>query len=406
MTAEEKYDVIIIGSGPAGATCGIKLREQGLSVLCIEKDDYPRFHIGESLTGNAGKLIRELGLEAAMAASDFPEKPGVNVIGTQSKNEFFVPILFPTWQVTRSKFDSLLKDKAIESGVVYKKAVVKQVILSAKRVVGVSCLEDRKQIHIRSKVVVDASGQSTFLSRKGLAGKRQVEFFSKQVASFSHFENVKRDRAPFATATTLLYAEKYHWAWIIPISSTVDSLGIVMPKDKYSADYGSPENAISLGMEYMGPELTRRFEDAVQIEKPRSMVDFSYKIEPFVGDGWLCIGDSHRFLDPIFSYGVSFAMREAIQASQAITQCLSTNSWQEPFYRFRDWSDKGQAVASDLIRYFWLFPVFFGYQMRNPKFREEIIRLLGGDCFETENFETAKTFRRAVRDFDLKFNAA
>lgn len=400
------YDVIIIGSGPAGGTCGVKLREKGLSVLCIEKDDFPRFHIGESLTGNAGDMIRDLGLNELMNESEFPYKPGVNVIGSLSKNEFFVPILCPTWQVKRSTFDDLLRKRSLQAGVIYQKGLVKDVLRSGDKVVGVVCKTDEGDIEISSKVVVDASGQNTLLSRKGVAGKREVEFFSQQIASFAHYEGVRRDLEPFSNNTTIFYAEPYHWSWVIPISPTVDSLGIVIPKDVYYKECKTPDKAIDWGMEHISDELRSRFDNATRIEDPRSMADFSYKIEPFVGDGWICIGDAHRFLDPIFSYGVSFAMKEAIQASDAIERCLKENDWKEPFYEFRDWSNKGQQIAADLIRYFWLYPVFFGYQMQNPDLREEVIDLLGGKCFEADGYRTTKIFSEAVKEYDRSLQEA
>ncbi len=396
------YDVVIIGSGPAGSLCGIECRKKGLSVLCIEKEQFPRFHIGESLTGNAGQIIADLGLTQQMEELDFPDKLGVNVIGSLSKNEFFIPILAKTWQVRRSSFDNMLKEKAVEHGVEYQVGKVTDVIRDGEKVVGAIYKADDSLRRIHSKVLVDASGQTTFLSRKGIAGKRQVEFFSQQIASFAHFENVERDLPPFSTNTTLLYSKQYHWSWIIPISSTTDSLGIVIPRDLYKSACKTPEDAISWGMEHISPELKRRFKHAKQVKAPRSMADFSYRIEPFVGDGWLCIGDSHRFLDPIFSYGVSFAMKEGIRAAEAIALSIQMDDWKTPFYEFRDWSNKGQQIAADLIRYFWIYPVFFGYQMQNPELRDEVIRLIGGCCFDCEGWQAPTIFSNAIKEYDLK----
>ena len=208
MDQFKSYDVVIIGSGPAGSLCGIECRKKGLSVLCIEKDEFPRFHIGESLTGNAGQIIRDLGLADEMNAAGFPDKPGVNVIGSLSKNEFFIPILAPTWQVRRSDFDNMLKRKALEHGVEYQQGLVKDVIKHEEKVVGAIYKADGVEHQVRSKVLVDASGQNTFLSRKGIAGKREIEFFSQQIASFAHYKDVERDLPPFSTNTTILYSKQ------------------------------------------------------------------------------------------------------------------------------------------------------------------------------------------------------
>ncbi|MFC3032801.1 NAD(P)/FAD-dependent oxidoreductase [Pseudoalteromonas fenneropenaei] len=402
MNMIKSYDVVIIGSGPAGSLCGIECRKKGLSVLCVEKEEFPRFHIGESLTGNAGQIIRDLGLAEQMTAAGFPDKPGVNVIGSLSKNEFFIPILAPTWQVRRSDFDHMLKEKALEHGVEYLTALVKDVIKHEGKVVGAIYKKDDMEYQVRSKVLVDASGQATFLSRKGIAGKREIEFFSQQIASFAHFEGVERDMPPFSTNTTILYSKQYHWSWIIPISPTTDSLGIVIPKDLYYQECKNPEDAMAWGMENISPEIKRRFRNATRTSTPESMADFSYRIEPFVGDGWLCIGDAHRFLDPIFSYGVSFALKEGIRAAEAIDQAIKNDDWKTPFYAFRDWSNGGQQIAADLIRYFWIYPIFFGYQMQNPDLRDEVIRLLGGCCFDCEGWKAPMIFRKAIEEYDRK----
>ncbi|KKL67992.1 hypothetical protein LCGC14_2129420, partial [marine sediment metagenome] len=162
MEGFKHYDVVIIGSGPAGSLCGIECRKKGMSVLCIEKEEFPRFHIGESLTGNAGQIIRDLGLADEMNAAGFPDKPGVNVIGSLSNNEFFIPILAPTWQVRRSDFDSMIKRRAVEHGVEYQIGLVKDVIQDQGKVVGAIYKANDIEHQVRSKVLVDASGQSTF----------------------------------------------------------------------------------------------------------------------------------------------------------------------------------------------------------------------------------------------------
>ncbi|NKC19201.1 MULTISPECIES: NAD(P)/FAD-dependent oxidoreductase [Pseudoalteromonas] len=402
MNGFTHYDVVIIGSGPAGSLCGIECRKKGMSVLCIEKEQFPRFHIGESLTGNAGQIIRDLGLADAMDAAGFPDKPGVNVIGSLSKNEFFIPILAPTWQVRRSDFDNMIKQKAVEHGVEYQLGMVTDVIREGDKVVGAVYKADGIEHQVRSKVLVDASGQNTFLSRKGIAGKRQIEFFSQQIASFAHYKGVERDLPPFSTNTTILYSKQYHWSWIIPISPDTDSLGVVIPKDLYYKECKNPDDAIEWGMEHISPELKRRFKNAERQGESQSMADFSYRIEPFVGDGWLCIGDAHRFLDPIFSYGVSFAMKEGIRAAEAIEQVVNGQDWKAPFYAYRDWSNGGQQIAADLIRYFWIYPIFFGYQMQNPDLRDEVIRLLGGCCFDCKDWKAPAIFRNAIEEYDRK----
>jgi flavin-dependent dehydrogenase len=308
--AKDFYDVIVVGSGPGGATAGAYLAKQGRSVLVVEREAFPRFHIGESLTGSAGEVIRELGLEAAMAASDYPAKPGVTVIGQQAKNEFFVPVMNATWQVRRSSFDEMLRNRAIENGVTVLSARATGVERDGGRITGLRVIptDGGAERVIGCRVFLDASGQNTFLSKQGVAGPARMDAFDGQIAFFAHFEDVPRDPGPFSNNTTIFYSKHHHWAWMIPISPTVDSFGIVLPRKTYTEVASSPEEALAWGIDNVNPEIAGRLRTARQVEKVRVCRDYSYRIDPFVGPNWACIGDAHRFLDPIFSFGVSFAM--------------------------------------------------------------------------------------------------
>ncbi|MEE8056556.1 MAG: NAD(P)/FAD-dependent oxidoreductase [Pseudomonadales bacterium] len=398
MEFAEHYDVIVIGSGPGGSVCSTYLAQSGKKVLCLEKSKFPRFHIGESLTGSAGQIIKELGLVEDMNRLDFPQKPGVTVIGNNANSEFFVPVLNPTWQVRRSDFDDLLYKRASQSGVIQRTGIATDVIKDGEKIVGLTYRHDGQTINAKATVVVDASGQGAFLSKKKIAGERKIDSFSRQIAFYTHYENVERDPGAFSKNTSIFYSDVLHWAWIIPISSTVDSLGIVIPVEVFREKCKTPEAALQWGLDSINPELTRRFANAKQVENVRAMADYSYRIEPYVGDGWLCIGDAHRFLDPIFSFGVSFAMLEGRKSAQAICQVLEGEHWQSPFYEFRDWSDTGQDIACDLIQYFWKYPVFFGYQMQNTVLRREVIRLFGGECFEPQSMTAPAIFRKGLME--------
>ena len=401
----ESFDVAIVGTGPGGSVAAAVLAEAGCSVLTLEKDEFPRFHIGESLTGTAGEVIRSLGLGDAMDEHDFPNKPGVNVIGREARNEFFVPVLNPTWQVRRSSFDEMLRARAGKAGADQRRGRVTRVERDGSRVTGLRYQSEGESTErtVRARVVVDASGQAVLLSQLGIAGPRVIDRFARQIAFFAHFERVKRDPGRFGANTSIFYSEVNNWAWIIPISSTVDSVGIVIPQTVHHAiGKPSPTAAMQWGIENINPELAARLGSAVRVEPVRACRDYSYRVDPFVGDGWLCIGDAHRFLDPIFSFGVSFAMSEGERAAGCIVRALETGDCSAPFAEFASWSDTGQGVAADLIRYFWKYPVFFGYQMQNTEIRDEVIRLFGGQCFKPEGMRTPARFRKALAEDEAK----
>jgi len=395
----KSFDVAIIGGGPGGSVLATYLAEAGVSVLILEKAAFPRYHIGESLTGMAADVLNDLGLCLEMDRRQFPPKGGVKVIGKGAGSEFFVPVLQATWQVRRDEFDELMLDHAIRRGATWRHGVVQGVLREGPTVTGVAYApagEDQPQ-EVRCRVVADASGQATVLSRLGVAGPVMPTEFAKQVAMFSQIRGARRDPGEMGDNTFLFYSETHHWAWFIPLSSDVVSVGIVLPADKVK-QCGGAEAAFEGGVENLNPDLGWRVEGCERIEPVRAATNYSYVVDPFVGDGWLALGDAHQFNDPIFSFGVSFAMVEAREASRAILRSFENCTSTAPFAEYRDFCLRGQTAALDVIRYFWKFPVFFGYQSRG-ELRKDIIRLLGSDCHSRTESRALTLMRRALRKF-------
>ncbi|MBX2798085.1 MAG: NAD(P)/FAD-dependent oxidoreductase [Myxococcales bacterium] len=401
------YDAVVVGCGPAGSVAAAELAKAGLSVLALERYRFPRFRVGESLTVSAGDLVREWGLEAEMARLDFPPKSGVKVIGRSARTEFFVEVARPTWQVRRAEFDELLLNRAIEAGVEHRWGSVKRVTQQGDRVVGVGFRpEGRKSlVDVRAEVVIDATGHSALMSRQGVAGPRQMGTFDRQIATFTQFTHAVRDPGAMGNNTFIFYGSKYHWAWFIPVSSTVTSVGVVLPTTTHRSVASKPEEVLAWGLEHVNPDLWRRVQGLTPSEPVRVIRNYSYRIDPFVGDGWLCVGDAHRFPDPIFSFGVSFAMTEARAAAEAVVRARWTGDAQEPFERYAAYCSRGQDAAMDLIQYFWKFPAFFSFQTRGST-RGDMIQLLGGDCFGTQENGVLDMMRKSLREVDAPRPAA
>jgi FADH2-dependent halogenase len=395
------YDVVVVGAGPAGSAAAMLLAQRGLSVLLLERDAFPRYHIGESLTGTAGDFVIAHGLAEEFAALDFPAKPGVKVVGRDAKSEFFVPVLRPTYQVRRAEFDHLLLRRAIAAGAEHVQAAASGVLLDGERVVGVVVAGSETAddgVEVRCRMLVDASGQGVFLSRQEVAGPRRVAAFNRQIALYTQFEGVEPDTGEQANSTVLFYRDTYHWAWLIPISSTTVSIGVVLPTSSYKLRGGSAKAAMDWGLANLNPELTRRTANARQLEDMQASSNYSYRVNPFVGPGWLCVGDSHCFTDPIFSFGVSFALTEAQRAVEAITTVFADPQREaQELAAYANYCNTGQQCAADLIRYFWKFPAFFSYMTRG-EYGGDLIRLLAGDCFSVEPLPATVEMRKALSD--------
>ena len=397
------FDVAIIGCGPGGSSLAVYLARIGLSVLALEKEAFPRYHIGESLTGMSTNVLRDFALVEEMNRRQFPQKGGVKVIGQGAKNEFFVPVLQQTWQVRRDEFDQMLLENAIRCGATHRYGTVKEIVRDGDKVVGLRYQPQEAPNmtlkEVRCRIIADASGLATLFSKFRIAGPRvYFDEFARQAAVFTQFKNAVRDPGAMGNNTFIFYSETHHWAWFIPLSPDVVSIGTVMPTSRVKACRGA-EAALAWGLEHINPDLCRRVQGATQVESVRAITNYSYSIEPFVGNGWLCVGDAHRFIDPIFSFGASFAMVEARAASQAIIKALQTGDCTKPFSEYADYCNRGQDVALDLIRYFWKFPIFFGYQTRSAM-RKDFVRLLSSDCHDVSELPAVQIMRKALRKSD------
>ena len=388
------YDVAIVGAGPTGTICALSLLEAGIKPVIIEKESFPRYHIGESLTGKAGQLLRELGLGSYLEARNFPVKHGVTVYGAKGDNNFWVPVcrldeneqLHPstTWQVRRADFDQMLLDVVQERGAEVIQGEALHPIMDGKRVKGVSLRSDQGQhLAVHAPVVVDASGQSTFLASKSdLTSPKINGKYARQIAIFSQVSDAIRP-AEDADNTLIFYREKNHWAWFIPIAPGLVSVGIVTSASYFQGQGLSSEAFLKQELRSLNPELTRRMPNDLSFVEPvRTASNYSYRVKQFIGDGFLCVGDAHRFVDPIFSFGVHFGIHEGHFAAKSIETYLSGHCPQQtdPFTQYQALAESGQNVIQDLIDCFWEYPLPF-LIISQYQYREDVTKLFGGHIY-------------------------
>lgn len=371
-----KYDVAIVGGGPGGAATALNLLKAGLKPAIIEKEGFPRYHIGESLTGECGACLRRLGLEETMLAEGNPIKHGVKVWGADGKNSFWVEVkertaeneLKPTWtwQVLRSRFDQLLLEAAIARGAAYYAGEAVRPLVDDGIIAGVELrTAEGGSRTLKSEILVDASGQSTFLANRGFTGRKERGEFDKQVAVFNQLRGLRRDFGDTADLkpgnTLIFYRQKHHWAWFIPLDEEVVSVGVVTPSVYFSSQKLSKEAFLRQELMNLNPELTQRLTNLEFVEATRAASNYSYRTRRFTGKGFLCVGDSHRFIDPIFSFGLFFAVKEAEYASQALLRYFDgeTRGLENPFAEYESLVDAGQDVVQDLVDHFWDFPLAF-----------------------------------------------
>lgn len=410
MPATKKHDVAIIGAGPGGTASALNLLRAGLKPVIIEKDQFPRYHIGESLTGECRVCLGKLGLEKSMLGKPHPIKHGVTVYGPGGKNSFWVPVAERvsktefrpqwTWQVRRSDFDKMMLDTAIAQGAEFLPCEAVAPLMEDDRMTGVSFRSPQGIIEeLKAEVVIDASGQGTFLANRGVTGPKARGVYDKQVAIFSQAVNTIRDPGAAAGNTLIFYQKKHHWAWFIPLDDETVSIGVVVPAEHFKSQKLSKPDFLKQELMTLNAELTKRVPDLNFTEEVRSISNYSYCVEHFTGKGFLCVGDSHRFIDPIFSFGLYFAIKEAEMAAQAVTQYFAGENRDaaNPFAAFEQTTMQGQNIVQDLVDCFWDFPFQFAYLVHH-KHPLDIIDCFAGRLYgdEQQDLPGVKSMRKLL----------
>lgn len=323
---DSRYDVLVIGGGPAGATAGLVLAREGWRVLLLERSSFPRFHIGESFLPRNMALIRELGLEEELRKIPQVEKRGAEFVLGHGRDEgslyWFTDTLTRgetvSFNIERAPFDAMLLDAARRAGVEVREeqAVRKILRLEDGRV---EALTDAGLVSARW--LVDASGQSTLLGKH--LGIRKVLPHRRKAAYFGHFENVARREGPEGGFIVIVMSEE-GWFWLIPLDETRTSVGVVMHADQAKKVGLPPEQMLPWAIERC-PAVKQRMTAAVYPGGPDGyhvLADFSYRCSPYAGPGYFLVGDAAVFVDPIFSTGVCMGMMSAVEAGRGITALL------------------------------------------------------------------------------------
>jgi FADH2 O2-dependent halogenase len=406
------YDVIIVGGGPAGATMGSYLSKAGIKNLILESHNQPRPHVGESLVLSTMRVFAELGFLDTMEQEGFVKKYGAAWRDFNGKEQALHFSEFRqqgidqdhTYHVDRARFDLLLLKHAESLGSdVHQGVHVKRVNFEDDRAVGVRAKFAGQEIDIPSRLVVDASGRQTLLGRQ-LHLKQNDPIFN-QYAVHAWFDHVERGDDPKTADYIHIYflPVERGWAWQIPITDRITSVGVVAERETFRKYKTEPEHYFDTYVQ-SNKGLAQAMANAQRVNEFKMEGDYSYSLEKFCGNGFLMIGDAARFVDPIFSSGVSVAMHSARYAAEAVRGALESGDLRAAsFVPYEQKLRAGVDIWYEFIRlYYKLLPLFTLFIQ--SQYRVEVLRLLQGEVFDRQEVRVLDAMRRYIATVEKNEN--
>lgn len=333
----DKGNVVIIGAGPAGSIAGALLSKRGHRVTIVERDAFPRFCIGESLLPQCMEFIAEAGMLEAVREAGFQLKTGAAFLHRDKYSEFcfadkFTAGFETTFQVQRDRFDTLLAEQAQDMGVEIRwRQTVVDADFDANPVL---TIEDEHGGHysLGTDFVLDASGFGRVLPR--LLDLEKPSDFPIRQALFTHVE----DRIDNAGYNRNLIRIIVHprmndvWFWLIPFSNGRCSLGVVGKREIFEQP-GAENGSLLQELVAEEPGLAALLRNAVFDTPVRSLGGYSANVKSMYGKGFALLGNAGEFLDPVFSSGVTVAMKSASLAAAVLDRQFSGApvDWREEF---------------------------------------------------------------------------
>lgn len=322
------YPVVIIGGGPAGSVAATRLAQQGIHALLLERDQFPRFHIGESLLPNGNRILKEIGVWDKIAAAGFIEKRGAQfTLADRSRtvrNVFaqgWVPGLEMTYQVERARFDDILLRHAQSAGAQVCEQTPVNSVTRVDNQWQIQAEYQGQPLTITADWVIDASGRHCVMGRTMKLEKSPLPYPGR-MAVFNHFEGMARDSGEAAGDIMVMRLDDA-WFWAIPISPRVTSVGVVLQKNSKREKGESWE---SLFWQKIGesPFFNAALASAKAVGEYRIESDYSFSYEAFGRDNCLLVGDAASFIDPVFSSGVYLALESGLLAADTIVDALKS----------------------------------------------------------------------------------
>ncbi|RXI28263.1 FAD-binding protein [Aliarcobacter trophiarum] len=395
---EEFCDVVVIGAGPSGSVAACKLLDAGFKVIILEKLEFPRFVIGESLLPKCNAILEDIGILDLIEKQNYMLKPGAIFID-ENKNEELIDFRNnlgeehnTSFQVKREEFDNTLLNAAKSKGAdIRHKFEVVDYDNSTNTIFAID--ENDKRYSFKARFVLDSSGYGRVLPKlMDLDIPSDLKLRNAILMRVTGEKRREEEKEGFIDI--VIHDDNKAWLWGIPFSDGITSMGVVCEESYFTDTKLSKEDFLKKVISEH-KYLKEKYKDAKQVAPVRIINGYSAAIKRMYGKGFALSGNATEFLDPVFSSGVTLALESSSKVASLIIKELNgeTVDWQKDY---EDYMMIGVNVFREFV-YAWysgkLRKIFYA-KNKSKQIEKSIASILSGYVWDESNYFVKDTKRK------------